>query len=327
MKFGITPREWGDFFQEAYSEIKTAGRYGFDSVWFEEHHEHIEYLPSPVSALMIVSQHTSMKLGTNVLILPTYNPVRLAEDVAMLDCTSHGRVILGVGAGYREKDFRNSGFRMDDRSSFMDEAIPLLRRLLSEENVSHAGRHFTVKDATVQPRPHQNSGPPFWVGGWKKIALRRAARLGDAWFPGPTASINDILSCKDVYVQEMKKLGKKLPKLPIMRDVYVAETTEKAFHESEASFLHTYQTDYSSSEHPLISGLKLSFMEWAKDRFIIGSPSDVIEEIDRYRKNGFSYAVLRMALRKLSPEKVLSSIRLLGAKVIPHLSEKDDDEK
>ena len=64
-------------------------------------------------------------------------------------------------------------------------------------------------------------------------------------------------------------------------------------------------------------------MEWAEDRFIIGSPSDVIEEIDRYRKNGFNYAVLRLALRKLSTEKVLSSIRLVGEKVIPHLSEKD----
>lgn len=321
MRFGITPREWGDFFSEAHSQIMTAEKHGFDSVWFEEHHEHEEYLPSPLSALMVVSQHTKMRLGTNILILPTYQPFRLAEEIAMLDRISHGRVILGVGAGYREKDFRNSGYKLEDRSTSMDESISLIRRLLTEEHVDHSGVRLTIRDATVQPRPYQENGPPIWVGGWKRIAVRRAAKLGDAWFPGPTATLKDVLECKQVYVQEMEKLGKKVPELPIMRDVYLAESTDNAFRESEESFVHMYQLDYSSSEHPLISGLKLSFADWARDRFIIGSPDQAIEEIDKYRKNGFGYVVFRAALRRVSNEQVLSSIRLFGEKVLPHFQD------
>jgi alkanesulfonate monooxygenase SsuD/methylene tetrahydromethanopterin reductase-like flavin-dependent oxidoreductase (luciferase family) len=160
------------------------------------------------------------------------------------------------------------------------------------------------------------------VGGWKPPALRRAARLGDAWYPGPAVDFAGVLDCKKVYSEELSKLGRPVPNLPIMRDVYVAETTEKAFQESEDSFNDMYQVDYSSSGHPLIGGQKRSFEEWAADRFVIGSPSKVIEEVDRFRKNGFDYVILRAALRKLTSEQVVSSIRLFGQKVIPYFKEK-----
>ena|SRR5208282_6629416 len=323
MRFGVTPREWGDYFSDAYTQTMTAEKYGFDSLWFEEHHEHLEYLPAPLSALTALSQHTKMQLGTNIIILPLYHPMRVAEEVAQLDAISHGRVIVGVAAGYREKDFDNFGIKLKDRAALMDEDLIILDKLLSQENVSYEGKFYKIKNATVQPRPHQKPRPPFWIGGWKPPALRRTARLGDAWYPGPVVDFKGVMECKAIYEKELTKLGKPLRPLPIMRDVYVAETTDKAFKESEESFNDMYQVDYSTSSHPLVAGEKHSFKEWAYDRFVIGSPSDVIEAVDKFRKNGFDHVVLRAALRKLTSAQVVSSIRLFGEKVIPHFREKD----
>ncbi|MEM3684074.1 MAG: LLM class flavin-dependent oxidoreductase [Conexivisphaerales archaeon] len=320
--FGITPREWGDFYPDAYKQTKTAEENGFDSVWFEEHHGHHEYLPCPLSALSVLSQHTTMALGTNIAILPLYHPLRIAEEVAQLDCITHGRVILGVAAGYRDKDFKNFGVDLKDRSKMMDEELILVDKLLREEKVSYEGKFFRLTDATVQPRPYRKPRPPIWVGGWKPPALRRAARLADAWFPGPTVTFGEIIELKKIYDDERRKVGKAITPIPIMRDVYIAETTEKALKESEESFNDMYQVDYSSSGHPLISGEKMTFEEWAEDRFVVGSPDVAIEAVDKYRKNGFNYVVLRAALRKLTSEQVVSSIRLFGQKVITYFNEK-----
>lgn len=322
MYFGVTPREWGDFFPDAYAQTKVAEENGFDSVWFEEHHGHNEYLPSPLSALATLSQHTKMKLGTNIAILPLYHPLRLAEEVAQLDCITHGRVILGVAAGYREKDFSNFGVSLKDRAKIMDEGLILLDKLLRGERVDYDGKFFRLSDATVQPRPYSKPRPPIWVGGWQPAALRRAARLADAWFPGPTVTFGEIIGLKKIYDDELRRIGKPVSPLPIMRDVYVAETTEKALRESEESFNEMYQVDYSSSGHPLISGQKKTFEEWAEDRFVIGNPDVAIEAVDRYRKEGFNYVVLRAALRKLTSQQVISSVRLFGQKVIPYFNQK-----
>lgn len=321
MYFGVTPREWGDFFPDAYSQTKAAEKNGFDSVWFEEHHGHQEYLPNPLTALATLSQFTKLDLGTNIVILPLYHPLRLAEEVAQLDCTSHGRVILGVAAGYRDKDFDNFGVRLQDRAEMMNEELVILDKLLTQDIVSYSGRFFKLREASVQPRPHRKPRPPIWVGGWKPPAIKRAARLADAWFPGPTVAFTPILQLKKIYDEELKKLGKPVHPLPIMRDVYVAPTTETALRESEESFNDMYQVDYSSSGHPLISGQNKTFEEWAEDRFVVGSPNVAIEAIDRYRKNGFNYIVIRAALRKLTSEQVISSITLFGQKVISYFKE------
>ncbi len=325
MLFGITPREWGEFFEDAYRQVRAAEETGYDSIWFEEHHQHPTYLPSPLQALATMSGHTKLRLGTNIIILPLHNPYQLAEEIAQLDCSSHGRVIAGLAAGYRDKDFRNFGVKLEERGAVMDEAVSVLKELLSREHVTHDGRDFQITDATIQPRPHQKPRPPIWIGGWKKPALRRAAQMADAWFPGPTASFTDVLKAKQIYEDEISRLGKQMPKLPIMRDVYVAETTDVAYEECRSSFEYMYGEDYSSSGHPLLGGQRHTFEEWAHDRFIIGNPDVASEEIAKFEKNGFHYVVLRASLRKLSCEQTVRSIRLIGEQVLPRFPENEGD--
>ncbi|MEM4092855.1 MAG: LLM class flavin-dependent oxidoreductase [Conexivisphaerales archaeon] len=322
VKFGFVPTEWGDFLKDAFGQIKLAESLGFDSVWFEEHHEHERYLPSPISALSSLVNITNMRLGTAIAILPLYHPLRLAEEYAQLDRISHGRAIIGVAAGYRPKDFENFGINLENRGKIMNEGLKLLDKLLTEESVTFSGEMFRLKDAAVQPRPFQKPRPPIWVGGWKSEPVKRAARYADAWFPGPVGTFTEVLKAKNVYEEELNRLGKVKVPLPIMRDAYIANNMDKALEEAKESLIYMYQQDYSSSSHPLVGGMTSGLAEWVNDRVIIGSPDDAIDQTENFVKNGFNYFVLRLSLKQLKPQQMLNCIRLFGEKVVPYFNGK-----
>jgi len=319
MKFGFIPKEWNDFFEEACTQTKMAEKYDFDSVWFEEHHENKRYIPNPMSALNSIFSYTKLRLGA-IVILPLYHPLRLAEEVAQLDLISKGRIILATVAGYRERDFKNFDVELNKRSVLMDEGLQLLDRLLKNEITDFEGRVYSIKEAEVIPRPFQKPRPPIWVGAWKKNAVIRAAKYGDAWLPGQTATLSEVTKIKAFYDDVIKKIGKEVHTFPIIRDIYVAKTTDQAYEESKESILEMYQVDYSSSGHPLIGGERKTIEEWIKNRIIIGSPDDVIGFIDKIKKIDFNYVIFRVSLRRLKPENIVSSIKLIGEKVIPYFS-------
>ena len=176
MKFGITPREWEDFLEDAIAQSRLAELMGFHSVWVEEHHLHPEYLPSPLVAISALSQHVrSMFVGTNVAILPLYHPLRFAEDVATLHQATKGRVIVGVAAGYRQIDFENFGIHLRERATRMNEALTIIRQLWSGEEISFDGKYYKLKKAKLHPRLYAGKVPEIWVGGWTRAAIRRAA--------------------------------------------------------------------------------------------------------------------------------------------------------
>jgi len=321
LQFGITPREWEDFFDEAVAQSKLAESLGFHSIWIEEHHMHPEYLPSPLVAVTALAQHVSkMHVGTNIAILPLYHPMRFAEDTATLHQTVKGRLIVGVGVGYRKIDFENFGIGVDERRERMDEALKLIRKLWSGEKVDFNGRHFKLSNVTLHPRLYQGQTPPIWVGGWKRPAIRRAAVLGDKWFPGPVADMGTVTKCVDTYKAELSKANKDFNGFPMMRDIFLSKTHTDAINESKEAFLHKYQEDYSKSGHPLVGGAKMGFEDWAASRFIIGTAGEAIEAIDSYRKLGADYLVLRVAFGGLKHEQIMNTIRIFGEKVIPHFS-------
>ena len=123
-------------------------------------------------------------IGTSILLLPLYPPAIVAKQVADLDRASGGRVILGVGVGGEyAQEFRACGVPLGQRGRRADEAIMLLRRLWSGEEISHDGPFFPMAGVRIHPRPAQSGGPPIVVAGRKDPAMRRAALLGDGWMP------------------------------------------------------------------------------------------------------------------------------------------------
>src|SRR6266849_10867245 len=142
LKLAFIPIEGGHFYQDALAEVVRGEELGFDSVWMEEHHSVADhYWPSPLPVLAGFATRTSrVTLGTDILVAPFYHPVRLAEDIALLDVMSGGRVVLGAAIGYKPDEFALYGVELPKRGARFEEQLAILKGLWTEETFSFAGR-------------------------------------------------------------------------------------------------------------------------------------------------------------------------------------------
>jgi len=163
---------------------------GFDSVWATDHVIMPEELREPYGELLeplvtlsyIASATRRLRLGTSCIVLPQRNPILVAKQAATLDAFSGGRVILGLGVGWAEKEFRFMNADFQKRGKVMHESIALMKTLWKEETVNFEGEFFRVRNAQFLPKPAKGD-IPVWIGGNGPTAWRRAARHGDGWHP------------------------------------------------------------------------------------------------------------------------------------------------
>jgi probable F420-dependent oxidoreductase len=162
--------------------IDDLERLAYDSLWLSD--RLTGAAPDPLVALAFAAGRTRrLKLGTSVLVLPGRNPVVVAKELASLDRLSNGRLLLAVGLGASDaREHQAFGITSRDRAAWVDEALPLLRRLWTEEHVDHDGPRFHYRDLTVLPRPVQQP-IDVWLGGLAPAALRRIGRIADGWLP------------------------------------------------------------------------------------------------------------------------------------------------
>jgi len=158
---------------------------GFDSLWLSE--RLTGPAPDPLVALAMAAGRTrKLKLGTSVLVVPGRNPVVLAKELATLDRLSGGRLLPAVGLGAPvPAEHRAFGVERGERAGLFDEALGLMRRLWTEDDVHHDGEHFHLDGVTLRPRPLQDP-VDAWLGGTSPSELRRTGRLGDGWLPSFT---------------------------------------------------------------------------------------------------------------------------------------------
>jgi len=159
--------------------------HGFDSLWLSE--RLTGPAPDPLVALAVAAGRTrTLKLGTSVLVVPGRNPVVLAKELASLDQLSGGRLLPAVGIGAPvPAEHRAFGVDRRQRARLFDEAMGLIRRLWTEDDVHHDGEHFHVDGVTLRPRPRQDP-IDVWLGGGSPSELRRTGRFGDGWLPSFT---------------------------------------------------------------------------------------------------------------------------------------------
>jgi natural product biosynthesis luciferase-like monooxygenase protein len=153
---------------------------GFDSVWPAEHHfSEYGYLGAPQVSLAAVAARTSkLKLATGVVILPFHNPIRVAEDYALLDQMSDGRVVLGVGRGYQPMEYRGFGINQEQSRELFDESLEIITRAWTQETFSFHGKHNTINELTVRPKPFQRPMPPVYVAALMPDTFERVGRMG-----------------------------------------------------------------------------------------------------------------------------------------------------
>lgn len=167
-------------YEENLELLQEADRLGFDSLWISEHHFLDDgYCPSILPVAAAVAARTKRaRIGTAVLLLPLHNPLRIAEDAAVVDIISGGRLDLGVGVGYRTAEFHGLGANKRRRGILLDEAIEVIRLAWTEDPFSFEGACFTYRNVSVTPKPLQAPHPPIWIGGRSERGSRRGARLG-----------------------------------------------------------------------------------------------------------------------------------------------------
>lgn len=158
---------------------------GYDSLWVSEHilfyGPILEAVPQ-LGALAALTQKAT--LGTAIFLLPLRHPTIVAKSFSTLDVISNGRMVLGIGVGGEfPREFEATGVPVNERGPRSNEAIRVMKRLWTEDDVTHEGRFFSFSGATMAPKPVQPGGPPIVVAGRSEAAMRRAARLGDGYMP------------------------------------------------------------------------------------------------------------------------------------------------
>ena len=173
------PTPLTDYYAQCLTEISEADRLGFDTVWLSEHHFTDDgMLPSSLVAAAAIAPRTErIGIGTNILVLPLHHPLRVAEDAAVVDLLSGGRLTLAVGQSYAAAEFAGLGVDRRERASRLEEGIAVLRQAWDEPAVHHAGRHWRFDGVPVRPQPQRRI--PLLVGAVAERAVERAVRLGD----------------------------------------------------------------------------------------------------------------------------------------------------
>jgi len=192
---------WESFYASYLDQIAWAEGLGFGSVWLTEHHFADDgYTPSPLVIAAAVGARTkSLRIGTNLMLLPLQNPVRLAEDAATLSILTGGRFDLGVAIGYRAIEFEAFGRSLKNRPSLLEEGAEIIKRAWAGESIAFQGKRFTFPDLHVTPVPP--TPPKLLIGGMTEPAIERAARIGDGF-------LSTLTIGHDIYAAGLEKAGK-----------------------------------------------------------------------------------------------------------------------
>lgn len=349
IRFGIKLRlesyqhEFQKLYDDAVNEVIIAEKQGFDSAWLNESHMFPNaFSSSPLTMLTPIACATrKILLGTSIVPLTAYHPLRFAEDTTFIDIISGGRLIVGVGIG-SPVDRLTKAFNVPKESlgTRFEESINLIRRFWTEDNVTFTSNNFCCTNVSMAPKPTQKP-PPIWIGAYpgNKKSLNRAARLGDAWIPTSILDLRGLKRDYATYRDELRKLGKPLDgrEYPIQRDTYVAKNNETA-HKDVGPLLRKIYADVQYTrgfavQDPSGSTLPLeetSIAQVIDGRFIVGGPDECIQQIERYvRELWVNHFILRTRLvppfrsddhRGLDSTKAAASLRLFGEKVLPHFS-------
>jgi len=306
------PEEWPRVLDWA----ERAEALGLHSLWLPEGHFRRGALASPLIVLSAVAARTRrLRLATTSLLLPVHHPLRVAQEVAVLDLLSGGRVILGVGRGFAEPLFRAFGLEVREKRDRFDEALDAILRAWAGERLSLSGEHFaTLEGRTVVPslRPLQRPHPPLVVAAFGRKGLLQAARRGLPWLASPVETLEALAENLAFHRSHLPpgvdgaRLG-----MPLMRTVYVAATDTDARRVREA---------LAAEAARMLAGLPPSLARSAagppESRALVGTLGEVRELLARYRERlGMDLLVARIEVPATSDAERRAALERLAALV------------
>jgi len=312
-------RQW----LEQLEQFRACRDAGFDFVswghhWLIDPFQHFQ--PIPVLA-RFAAEAGAMDLVTGVLLTPLLNPVQVAEDVATLDHICRGRLILGIGLGYRAEEFEAAGSKMSERVPRLEEGLALMKRLWTDDEVTHHGRFHHVTGARPTAKPYQQPYPRIWVAAMTEPAFRRAGRLGHPFYAIGTLTLDDIRAALTIWRTALSESGHPLPsEIPVHRELYVAPTREEARAKARPA-VETKYRGYAQHGLPSVgAALDAGVDRLMDDPFVIGAPDECLEKLARLRELGTTHLALRLFWPGMTQAEALGMIDLVAAKILPTLA-------
>jgi probable F420-dependent oxidoreductase len=263
---------------------------GFDSVWMADHLTRRTPMGAgrwfDVITLLsnIAGRCPGLTVGTDILVVPYRHPVLTAKMLATLDVVSGGRLIVGTGVGYIESEFEDLGAPFGERGDYTTECIEVWRKVWAGGAVSHDGKYFSFSDLDGDHPPMQRPGPPVWIGGTVNAALRRVLAVGDGWHP--------------IY-------------LPFA----ALETGVQRLHEmaEQAGRSRPITLSYSGG----FGSVQKAPVDESTRSPLVGGAEQVLEDIDRLRRLGFTNIVFRFGSHDATNDHVLEQIDFVGEHILP----------
>ena len=272
----------------------------------------------------LAAEAGEMTIGTGILLLNLHNPVYTAETIATLDIIARGNFIFGVGLGYRDMEFDAFGVPKGERVARFEAFLELVQELWTGKPVSYDAFGCTLDNVVMNVAPIQKPRPPIWIAANNDPAVRRAARLSDAWFINPHATLDSLRRMMVVYRDELALCGKPFPKdLPVFKEVFCAKDRRTAI-EMAAPYLGGKYRDYAKwgqdKVMPDDADFGRSFEALTEGRFILGTPEDCYRQLEPYwAELGCSHLVVRTNWAGMPASLSLQSMRLISDELLPAL--------
>jgi alkanesulfonate monooxygenase SsuD/methylene tetrahydromethanopterin reductase-like flavin-dependent oxidoreductase (luciferase family) len=272
----------------------------------------------------LAAEAPGLTLGTNLVLLPLHNPVEIAEVAAFLDVLTDGRFMLGVGLGYRSEEFEIFGVPITERVSRLTEGVEIIRRLWTEDKVTHRGRHWRFENVTIRPRPVQRPRPPILVGSQVPSGIARAARIADGWLVVPVPRVDEFAEQARAFRAARAKEGLPMQaQICRLLEVVCAPDEDTAIRRAAPYLLDKYAAYFSWG----LEGVSLEpgtrpeeqLRQLAANRFAIGSPSQVTEMLVAQHAAGATHLTMRVSWPGMPQADVLAGIELLGRHVLPEV--------
>ena len=357
MKFGIftiVPYH-EDFTQQqaltqALEQIQFADEAGLDEVWLGEHRFSRHGLLSGIWSFLgaVAGRTKNLRIGTAVIVLPLHNPVLVAEEVAMLDIISDGRINFGIGAGYQQQEFDGVGVDIDTSRDRFHESVDVMIKAWTEESLTYHGQFTDVENVWVLPKPLQKPYPPlFQAVSTSPASIDFAAsRNIQVIAGGPTDILGQAPQVIKLWRQKMEEYGHEHAHLdpPMSKSIYVAPTMEEA--ERDAAELENFSSRILRSVGsagapigmPMDKNGKVAkgYEHWAnrqrdRDRHddpghaglppLRGTPEVVIERLKQTQEAGINHVFGNFGFAGLPHAKVMRSIELFATHVMPHFQD------
>jgi len=318
-----------DTFREMDRLVPLAETLGYDSFQTTEHHfQDNGWAPSPLTVLAKAGGMTkTMRLVSNILVLPLYNPLRLVEDVVTLDNLCNGRLTLGVSPGYVSEEFSAYGIPHAERFQRSEEILDILEKSWSEEVLEHDGKFYKILPTRVMPRPVQDP-IPIWYGVSGPRLLERAAKRRCPVTASPRSTVDELVEHYARYDAVAAKVGFSTKERPVIREVFIAPTTRRAEQLAGPAVTHIfdlYGRKSASGERQLrndkgeliTDAAQVDFRTFSS-RYIIGDPVSACEQLkDAVDRLQPSELICRMQLPGIPTEDLEKSLRLFAENVMP----------